>query len=210
MNRLFVTSLKSIGLVSEGDNPDADVVIWKAHGESDPDAASLDRRIAAANQLFGPSTDNTATPNTATPNTRTLDQRIERLTRNLADLNSRIAALKEKRKERLARLANIPPKERNPRTMTDKEPQELNEMVIDKLTAYATREQYEGEIAGRYGYLSTPRQEMIIKIRSKWWDTPDGMAVRDLLRERGGDPADLTTIAKSHSEAYAAIGRLDG
>jgi len=95
-------------------------------------------------------------------------------------------------------------------TMTDKEPPQLNEMVIDKLTAYATREQYEGEIAGRYGYLSTPRQEMIIKIRSKWWDTPDGQAVRDLLRERGGDPADLSMIQKSHTEAYAAIGRLDG
>ncbi len=30
MNRLFVTELKSIGLVSEGDNPDAEVVIFKA------------------------------------------------------------------------------------------------------------------------------------------------------------------------------------
>jgi len=203
MNRLFVTSLKSIGLVSEGDNPDADVVIWKAHGESDPDAASLDRRIAAANQLFGTSTDNTETSNT-----RTLDQRIARLTRNLADLNSRIAALKEKRKRRLARLATIPPKERNP--MTDKETPQLNEWVVDKLDAYARKQQYEGEIAGRYGYLSTPRQEMIIKIKAKWWDTADGRAVRDLVREHGGDPADPTSIAKSHSEAYAAIGRLDG
>ena len=85
-------------------------------------------------------------------------------------------------------------------TMTDKEPQDLNELVIAKLTAYAAREQFEGEIAGRYGYLSTPRQEMIIKIRAKWWDTPDGQAVRDLVRERGEDPADLTTIQKSHSE----------
>jgi len=50
----------------------------------------------------------------------------------------------------------------------------------------------------------------VTKIRAKWWDTPDGQAVKDLVRERGGDPADLTTIAKSHSEAYAAIGRLDG
>jgi len=201
MNRLFVTSLKSIGLVSEGDNPDADVVIWKAHGESDPDAASLDRRIAAANQLFGPSTDNTETLD--------LDQRIARLTRNLADLNSRIAALKEKRKVRLANLANIP-KERKP-NMTNEEPQQLNEMVTEKLDAFARKQQFEGEIAGKYGYLSTPRQEMVTKIRSKWWDTPDGLAVKDLLRERGGDPADdLTTIQKSHSAAFAAIGRLDG
>jgi len=206
MNRLFVTSLKSIGLVNNPDNPESDVVIWKAHGESDPDAASLDRRIAAANQLFGPSTDNTETPNTETLD---LDQRIARLTRNLADLNSRIAALKEKRKVRLANLANIP-KERNPMTMTDKEPQDLNELVIDKLDAYARKQQFEGEIAGRYGYLSTPREQMVVKIKVGWHDTPGGKAVTELLRERGGDPADLTLIVKSHSEAHAAIGRLDG
>jgi len=89
-------------------------------------------------------------------------------------------------------------------------PQELNEWVVDKLDAYARKQQFEGEIGGRYGYLSTPREQMVVKIKSKWWDTPDGQAVRDLVRERGGDPADLTTIQKSHSEAYAAIGRLDG
>jgi len=218
MNRLFVTSLKSIGLVHEGDNPDADVVIWKAHGERErtdlitqranietSNTTDLDRRIAAANQLFGPNTDNTATPNT-----RTLDQRIERLTRNLADLNRRIARLKQKRKERLARLATIPPKERNPMTMTDKEPQNLNELVIDKLDAYARKQQFEGEMKGAWGHESTPREQMVTKIRARWWDTPDGKAVKDLLRERGGDPGDLTTIQKSHSEAYAAIARLDG
>jgi len=198
MNRLFVTSLKSIGLVAEGDNPDADVVIWKSHSQT-PDDATLDQRIAAANQLFGPSTDNT----------ETFDQRIATLNRSLADLNRRIARLKQKRKERLARLANIP-KERNPMTMTDKEPQELNELVIDKLDAYARKQQFEGEMKGAWGHESTPREQMVTKIRARWWDTPDGKAVKDLLRERGGDPADLTTIQKSHSEAYAAIGRLDG
>jgi len=198
MNRLFVTSLKSIGLVSEGDNPESDVVIWKSHSQT-LDDATLDQRIASANQLFGPHTDNTAT----------FDQRIATLNRSLADLNQRIRNLKEKRKKRLARLANIP-KERNPMTMTDKEPQELNELVIDKLDAYARKQQFEGEIKGRYGYLSTPREQMVTKIRVAWWDTPDGKAVKDLLRERGGDPADLTTVAKSHSEALAAIGRLDG
>jgi len=96
-------------------------------------------------------------------------------------------------------------------TVTDKEtPQELNELVKAKLDAFARKQQFEGEIAGRYGYLSTPREEMITKIKSKWWDTADGLAVRDLVRERGGDPADLSTIQKSHTAAYAAIGRLDG
>jgi len=207
MNRLFVTSLKSIGLVEEGDNPNSEVVLWKSHGERE-----------VADRLSGPilgepgsSHTSTATSTTATVDQRlaSMNQRLARMNRSLADLNLRIRNLKEKRKRRLAALATIP-KERKP-NMTDKEPQQLNEMVVDKLTAYATREQYEGEIAGRYGYLSTPRQEMIIKIRSKWWDTPGGQAVRDLLRERGGDSAaDLTTIQKSHSEAYAAIAQLDG
>jgi len=33
VNRLFVTSLKSIGLVDKGDNPESEVVIWKSHSE---------------------------------------------------------------------------------------------------------------------------------------------------------------------------------
>ena len=95
--------------------------------------------------------------------------------------------------------------------MTETEtPENLNQLVIAKLDGYARKQQFEGEIAGRYGYLSTPREEMIVKIRAKWWGTPDGQAVKDLVRERGGDPADLTTIQKSHSEAFGAIGRLDG
>jgi len=200
MNRLFVTSLKSIGLVNNPDNPESDVVIWKSHTE---------REIA--DRLSGPilGEPGSSHTSTATSITRTLDQRIERLTRNLADLNQRIRNLKEKRKRRLTRLATIPKERKQP--MTDKEPQELNEMVIDKLDAYARRSQFEGEMKGAWGHESTPRQEMIIKIRARWWDTPDGMAVRDLLRERGGDPAaDLTTIQKSHSAAFDAIGRLDG
>jgi len=137
-------------------------------------------------------------------------ERLARLNQSLADLNQRIDRLNKKRENRRSsRLANIP--ERNPKPMTNKEtPQELNELVIDKLDAYARRAQFEGEIAGKYGYLSTPREEMVTKIRAKWWSTPDGQAVRDLVRERGGDPADLTTIQKSHSQAFAAIARLDG
>jgi len=186
MNRLFVTSLKSIGLVAAGDNPESEVVIFKSHIDTDPRAKAVvarwdetvaewrarnKRRLAAASDV-------------------------------LADLNKRIENV------RSTRLANIP--ERKP-NMTDKEtPQELNELVKAKLDAYARKQQFEGEIAGRYGYLSTPREQMVVKIKSKWWDTPDGRAASVLLREHGGDPADLTTIQKSHSEAYAAIGRLDG
>jgi len=187
MNRLFVTSLKSIGLVKRGDNPESDVLIWKSHIDTDPKAKAVvarwdetvaewrarnKRRLAAASDV-------------------------------LDDLNKRIE------NQRLRRLATIP--ERNPMTVTDKEtPQELNELVKAKLDAFARKQQFEGEIAGKYGYLSTPREEMITKIKSKWWDTADGLAVRDLVRERGGDPADLSVIQKSHSDAYAAIARLEG
>lgn len=171
VNRLFVTSLKSIGLVTAGDNPDAEVVIFKSR------------------------------------NTETVAEWSARTNRRLADVRKTLEDLNKRiENQRPQRLATIP--ERNP--MTDKEPQDLNELVIAKLDAYARRAQFEGEIAGKYGYLSTPREEMVIKIRAKWWATPDGQAVRDLVRERGGDPAaDLTTIQKSHTEAYAAIGRLD-
>lgn len=172
-NRLFVQKIVSIGLVNKGDNPDAEVLIFKSQN-----------------------TEKTAAEWSARTNRRLADVR-----KTLGDLNKRIE------NQRSSRLANIP--ERNP--MTEKEtPQDLDQLVIAKLDAYARREQFEGEIAGRYGYLSTPREEMVTKIRAKWWGTPDGQAVKDLVRERGGDPADLTTIAKSHSEAYAAIGRLDG
>ncbi len=209
VNRLFVTSLKSIGLVHEGDNPNSEVLLWKSHEQRTPDAASLDRRIAAANQLFGPSTDNTETPNTETLD---LDQRIARLTRSLKDLNQRIARLKEKRKVRLANLANIPKNERNP--MIEKEtPQDIDELVMAKLDSFARRSQFEGEMKGAWGHESTPREAMVTKIKARWWETPDGRAVKDLLRERARErsrPASLVAIQKSHSEAYAAIGRLDG
>jgi len=192
VNRLFVTSLKSIGLVSEGDNPESDVVIWKSHGERE-----------VADLLTG-------TSNTADQRIASMNRRLARFKQSLADLNQRIDRLNKKRENRRSsQLATIP--ERNPPMTTEKETLlNLNELVKAKLDLYARREQFEGEIAGRYGFLSTPREQMVTKIRAKWWDTPDGQAVKDLVRERGGDPADLTTIQKSHSEAYAAIGRLDG
>jgi len=113
-NRLFVTSLKSIGLVAAGDNPDAEVVIFKAR------------------------------------NAETGTERLARLNQTLADLNLRIDRLKKKRADqRSRRLATIPER-KNPMTVTDKEtPEQLNELVLDKFDAYARKQQFEGEIAGR-------------------------------------------------------------
>jgi len=187
-NRLFVTSLKSIGLVTAGDNPDAEVVIWKSRNnrtDAERWALTIDQWDAIV----------------AEERARR-KRRLADIKKDLDDLNKKIENV------RSTRLVNIP--ERNPMTMTEKDtPQDLNELVIAKLDGWARQEQFQGEMSGRYGFNSTPREQMVIKIRAKWWDTPDGQAVRDLLRERGGDPADLTTIQKSHSEAYAAIGRLD-
>jgi len=185
-NRLFVTSLKSIGLVVAGDNPESEVLLYKSRNNK-TDAEKWSLTIAQWDAIVA---------EWSARNKR----RLADVRKTLDDLNKRIE------NQRSRRLATIP--ERNP--MNKETPQELNEMVVDKLDAYARKQQYEGEIAGRYGYLSTPREQMVVKIKSKWWDTPDGQAVRDLVRERGGDPADLTTIQKSHSDAFAAIGRLDG
>jgi len=135
--------------------------------------------------------------------TETGAERLARLNQSLADLNQRIERLNKRRAN--AQASEL---ERNP--MTDKEPQSLNELAKAKLDVFARKQQFEGEIAGKYGFLSTPREEMVVKIKAKWWATPDGLAVKDLVREHGGDPVDLTTIAKSHSEAYAALARLDG
>jgi len=185
-NRLFVTSLKSIGLVVAGDNPAAEVVIWKSRNNTTD--ASL--TIAQWDAIV------------AEERARN-KKRLADIKKDLDDLNKRIENVRPRR------LATIP--ERNPMTMTEKEtPQNLNQLAKAKLDVFARNQQFEGEIAGKYGFLSTPREEMVTKIKAKWWATPDGLAVKDLVRERGGDPADLTTIQKSHSQAYAALRRLDG
>jgi len=187
-NRLFVTSLKSIGLVVAGDNPDAEVVMWKSRNNR-TDAESWALTVAQWDAIV------------AEVRARN-KKRLADVSKTLDDLNTRI----ENRRSR--RLATTTP-ERKP-TMTDQDTPQLNELVKAKLDVFARKQQFEGEIAGRYGYLSTPREQMVVKIKSKWWDTPDGRAASVLLREHGGDPADLSVIQKSHSEAYAAIGRLDG
>jgi len=188
MNRLFVTSLKSIGLVVAGDNPEATVLLYKSRNNKTDAEKWAGLTIAQWDAIVA-------------------EERARRK-RRLADIKKDLGGLNKRIENvRSTRLATIP--ERNPMTK-ETPPQELNEWVVDKLDAYARRAQFEGEIAGKYGYLSTPREEMVTKIRAKWWQTPDGLAVRDLVREHGGDPADPTSIEKSHSQAYAAIARLDG
>jgi len=87
MNRLFVTSLKSIGLVAAGDNPGSEVAIWKSHSPREISD------LMSGPILGEPGSSHTST---ATSNTATFDQRIATLNRSLADLNRRIARLKQK------------------------------------------------------------------------------------------------------------------
>lgn len=185
-NRLFVSRLTSIGLVDKPDNPESTVVIFKAR-EFETGQEFEDR----------------------------INARFKRMDEKLADLTRRLAAIRSRRKRDLERtqgqhLEGTPDpdivaglKKRN--TMTD---QTTGQMIKAKLDAHARKLQYDGAIAGTYGYLSTPTDEMVLKIKVKWWDTDDGRAVKALDRENGADPADK--IAKGHSEAYAALGRLQG
>ncbi len=51
-NRLFVTSLKSVGLVSAGDNPDAEVVIFKARVDKRTFSAEQRRNLAESGKAL--------------------------------------------------------------------------------------------------------------------------------------------------------------
>ena len=88
----------------------------------------------------------------------------------------------------------------------------LDELVKERLDGWAGRRQIEREMGGKWGSMSTPRPEQRVKLRNAWWASPEGIATKELLREQGsGDAAViLKSIEKSHSEAHAAIARLDG
>ncbi len=90
----------------------------------------------------------------------------------------------------------------------------LDELVAKKLDGFVGRRQIENEIQGKYGSLSTPRVDQRLKIRNLWWASPDGIEVKKLLRDpeqQGSEDGEivLKSIKKSHSEAHAAIARLD-
>jgi len=87
----------------------------------------------------------------------------------------------------------------------------LDEMVEKKLDSWAGRRQTENMIAGKWGSMSTPRGDQKLKIKALYWQSPDGKAVKELPREQGSGDAEaiLKSVEKSHSEAHAAIARLD-
>jgi len=87
----------------------------------------------------------------------------------------------------------------------------LDEMVKKKLDGWAGRKQTENMIAGKWGSMSTPRGDQKLKIKNLWWQSPDGIAVKELLREQGSGDAEtiMKSVEKSQSEARSAINRLD-
>jgi len=208
MNRLFVTTLKSIGLVHAGDNPESEVVIYKSHTSRE----ISDRLSGPILGEPGSSHTSTATSTTATVTERiaSMDRRIASMKRLLAEMNQRILDLKKKREnQRPTALATIPKERKQP--MTDNtEPQSLHAFARDQLDKWARKSQFEGEMKGAWGHESTPREEMVLRIKNGWHATPGGKAVAELVRKQGKEPVDLTKIQKSHSEAYAALALLDG
>ena len=188
-NRLFVDEILSVGLVAAGDNPDAEVVLFKSREDKKRREPTLaDYR----NQL----------------------EEIEKERQHQQE----VAKIQHRRKDNYM-PSNTPAtdnliakmqRDRDRDQGLEVEPS-LDEMVKAKLDDWAARRQIENEIAGKYGSLSTPRIDQRVKIRNLWWQSPDGKAVKELLREQGAGDAEtvIKSVEKSHSEAHAAIARLD-
>jgi len=189
-NRLYVDEILSIGLVAAGDNEPAEVMLWKSR---DFDKKGRGPRVAPSladyrNQLEEISKE------------RRHDQEVDRIqARRKDNMPSNTPATDQL-------IAKIQ-RDRDRAQGLEVEPS-LDEMVVKKLDAWAGRKQTENMIAGKWGSMSTPRGDQKIKIKNAWWAGPDGIAVKELLREQGA-ATDSELILKSHSEASAAIARLD-
>jgi len=190
-SRLWVDQILSIGLVGKGDNPESTVMLWKS---------------------------------------RDFDKKSREPT--LSDYRNQLEEIKKERQDQqeVDRIGNRPKDNNMPSTtpVTDRliesieknrareqgeeVTDNLDDLVKSKLDKWAAHRQIENEIAGKYGSLSTPRVDQRLKIKNLWWASPDGLAVKELLREQGSGDAEviLKSVEKSHSEAHAAIRRLDG
>jgi len=186
-NRLFVEELVSIGLVAAGDNPDAEVVLYKSR---DFDKKRRESTLSDyRNQLEEIAKDHQHWEEIDRIEARPKDNKMPS---NTPVTDSLIAKMQ---------------RDRDRDQGLEVEPS-LDELVKAKLDNWAGRKQTENMIAGKWGSMSTPRGDQKIKIKNAWWAGPDGIAVKELLREQGA-ATDSELILKSHSEARAAIGRLD-
>jgi len=187
-NRLFVESITSVGLVARGDNEPAEVVIFKSR--DDEKEPTLDDYL---NQLEEIKKD------------RRHEQEVDRIGNRPKDTNMPSTT------PVTDRLIESIEKNRA-REQGEEVSDNLDEMVKKKLDGWAGRKQTENMIAGKWGSMSTPRGDQKLKIKNLWWASPDGIAVKELLREQGSGDAEtiMKSVEKSHSEAHAAIARLDG
>jgi len=183
-NRLYVDEILSIGLVGHGDNPESEVLLWKSREDRrEPSLNDYRRQLEEIKKE------------------RRHDHEVDKIqARRKDNMPSNTPATDQL-------IAKIQ-RDRDRAQGLEVEPS-LDELVKAKLDAWAGRTQTENMIAGKWGAMSTPRGDQKIKIKNAWWAGPDGIAVKELLREAGA-ATDPELILKSHSEAHAAIARLDG
>jgi len=189
-NRLFVDEIVSVGLVAAGDNEPAEVVLFKSRDlDKEPQPTLSDYR----NQLE------------EIRKERRDDQEVDRIENRPKDTN-----MPSNTPATDALITNI--EKQRARDRGEEVSDNLDDLVKKKLDAWAGRRQIENEMGGKWGAMSTPRPEQRVKLRNAWWQSPDGIAVKELLREQGAGDAEviLKSVEKSHSEAHAAIARLDG
>jgi len=185
-NRLWVDEIVSVGLVAAADNPESTVMLYKSR--------NFDKKGRE------PTLDDYRNQLEDIKKERRHEQEVDRIGNRPKDNNM---ASNTPVTDRL--IESI--EKNRAREQGEEVADNLDEMVKKKLDVWAGRRQIENEMGGKWGAMSTPRPEQRVKLRAAWWQSPDGIAVKELLREQGaGDPE---LILKSQAEARSAINRLD-
>jgi len=190
-NRLFVDEIVSVGLVAAGDNEPAEVVLFKSRDldkkRREPTLSDYRAQIEEVRKE------------------RRHDQEVDKTEHRKRD-NTNMPSTTPATDQLIAKIQ----RDRDRAQGEEVEPS-LDELLKAKLDSWAGRKQTENMIAGKWGSMSTPRVDQKLKIKNLWWASPDGIAVKELLREQGSGDAEviLKSVEKSHSEAHAAIARLD-
>jgi hypothetical protein len=189
-NRLFVDEILSIGMVAAGDNPDAEVLLFKARDfDKEPREPTLNDYRRQLEEIR--------------KDHRHWEE-VDRIEHRQKDTN-----MPSKTPATDALIAHI--EKDRARAQGEEVADDFDEMVAKKLEAWAGRRQIENEIAGKYGSLSTPRIDQRVKIKALWWQSPDGQLVKDKLRDKTSAGQDGELIVKSlDGETAAALSRLDG
>jgi len=188
-NRLFVDEILSVGLVNAGDNPDAEVVLFKSREDEERREPTLDDYRAQLEEI---------------EKERQHQQNVDRIEARPKDSN-----MPSNTPATDALIAHI--EKDRARAQGEEVADDFDETVAKKLDAWAGRRQIENEIAGKWGSTTTPRVGQRIKIKALWWQSPDGQLVKAKLRDKTSAGQDSELIMKSlDGETAAALSRLDG